>query len=288
MTALALALVVVAALLHATWNLLAKRVAGGLPFIFLVTTVSPIFYAPFVVGFALWTRPELGLAQLGGVLVSSVVHIAYFVTLQRGYRSGDLSVVYPVARSTGPLLSVAGAMLVFGERPNALGFVGIAAILGGIVLVAVDSYRNARSHHRAGLGFGLATGLLIAVYTLWDAWVVLGLGVPPLLFDWGSNVGRCLLLLPFVPGMKTEVASEWRRYRREIVVIAVISTFGYLLVLTAMTLVPVSYVASGRELSIVFATAGGAWILGERVGGIRVAAALVMVAGLVLMGVAGG
>lgn len=288
MTAFALSLVVAAAVLHATWNLLAKRVAGGLPFVFLVTTVSPIVYAPLALGYAWWVRPEFGWGQLGGVLVSSVVHIAYFTTLQRGYRNGDLSVVYPVARSTGPLLSVSGAILFFNERPSPLGLVGIAAILGGVLLVAADSRRHATGGNGTGLSFGLATGGLIALYTLWDAYVVLNLGVPPLLFDWSSNVGRSLLLLPLVPSMRSEVASEWRRFHREIVVIAIISTLGYLFVLTALTLAPVSYVAPARELSIVFATAGGAWILRERVGRVRILAAIAMVAGLIVMGLAGG
>jgi multidrug transporter EmrE-like cation transporter len=119
MSPVALALVLVAAFLHAVWNLLAKRAGGGAAFTWLFGVWSALIYAP--AGLYLVVRDEIALGPLevGFVLGSAVIHVAYFLTLQRGYRAGAMSVVYPLARGTGPMLALVGAVLLFGERPSA-------------------------------------------------------------------------------------------------------------------------------------------------------------------------
>jgi multidrug transporter EmrE-like cation transporter len=114
-----LCLVVLAAFVHATWNLLSKRAAAAGPtFIFTYNLVACVAYAPWV----LWllARDKIGWswAVAGCVLISGLIHLAYSLCLQRGYQVADLSVVYPVARGTGPMLSSIGALLLLGETPT--------------------------------------------------------------------------------------------------------------------------------------------------------------------------
>ena len=111
MTFFALALVLAAAVFHATWNLLAKRVGdGGAVFVWLFGLCSLVIYAPLAVVVVLVSEPQLGAVQFVFMFGSGVLHLGYFVLLQRGYAVGDLSLVYPLARGTGPLLATAAAI----------------------------------------------------------------------------------------------------------------------------------------------------------------------------------
>lgn len=105
MTAFALSLVLLSAVLHATWNLFAKRAGGGAAFVLLLNVVAVVVFAPLVVILLLVDKPHIGLAELGMMVGSAVLQSAYFVLLLRGYRIGDLSLVYPLARGTGPLVA---------------------------------------------------------------------------------------------------------------------------------------------------------------------------------------
>jgi drug/metabolite transporter (DMT)-like permease len=281
-TLFALALVLTAALLHATWNFFAKRVAGQLPFIFLVCVVSSVFWTPFAIVVLVLQQPYIGLPQLAGIGGTAVLHLGYFVLLQRGYRVGDFSVVYPLARSTGPALSSAGAILFFGERPTLLAGVGMVLIIAGVYMLTARDKQGVVRTVNAGwaVRYGILTGLFIAAYTLWDARSVRILGVPPLVLDWGSNIGRVLLLLPFAGSWREDIALHWREHRVEIGAVAILGTFAYILVLTAMQFTPVSYVAPARETSILIGTLMGMRYLSEGGGMKRIIAALMMVAGV--------
>jgi drug/metabolite transporter (DMT)-like permease len=120
MTAFALSLVLLTAVLHATWNLFAKRAGGGAAFVLLLNVVAVVVFAPLVVILPLVDKPHIGLAELGMMVGSAVLQSAYFVLLLRGYRIGNLSFVYPLARGTGPLVATIGAILLLGERPTLL------------------------------------------------------------------------------------------------------------------------------------------------------------------------
>ena len=281
MTALALLLVLLAAVLHASWNLLAKRARGGVAFTWLFSALTLLLWAP-VVGLYLWLWPPVlhsfaWLAMAG----SATIHVGYCLMLQQGYRSGDLSVVYPLARGTGPLLSLLGAILLLGERPSLLSAAGAALIVAGVFFVA-GGEQSMRAH-AAGARYGLLTGLLIACYTLWDKHAVSTLLVPPLLLEYGSNAGRMLLLTPLAWPRRSEVHAAWRQYRLEAAGIALLSSLAYILVLTALATAPVSYIAPARELSILFGALFGTLLLKEGQSQRRLWAAGVMVAGVVLL-----
>lgn len=120
MTPFALILVLTAAVLHAVWNLWAKRAGGGLPFVYLVGLIICTLYVPVAGGYWLWRAPEITWSTGLWIIGSGVLKTSYALFLQRSYRTGDFSLIYPLARGTGPLLSTLAAILILGERPSAL------------------------------------------------------------------------------------------------------------------------------------------------------------------------
>ena len=257
--------------------------AGGVPFTWLFSLLTVVLWAPIIVVYMIVWRPTLGWLALLFMLGSATIHLAYFLMLQRGYRHGDLSVVYPLARGTGPLLSMVGAVLLLGERPTWLAVVGALLIIAGVFAIAGGPDMLRRRTAVSGVSYGLMTGMLIATYTLWDKYAVSAVLVAPLLLDYGSSFGRTLLLLPAIRTRTDEVRYEWRVHRWEAIGISVLSSLAYILVLTAMVTAPVSYIAPARELSILFGALLGTWLLKEGNMRGRMLAATIMVAGIILL-----
>ncbi len=285
MTPAALGLVLGAAAIHATWNLLAKRVGGGTAFVWLFGSLTTIIYAPLAAATILLARPHIGVVQLVFLAGTAVLHLGYFLTLQSGYRTGDLSLVYPLARGTGPVLSVGAAIIVLGERPTPVAMGGALLIGIGIVLLAGNPTSLDHPGARRAVGWALLTGALIAAYTLWDKRAVSTLGIPPILLDWGGNLGRALLLTPAALARRDEVRAVWRAHRREVVLVSVLTPMAYILVLTAMVFTPVSYVAPAREISILIGTAMGSRLLAEGDAPRRLTAATAIVVGVAALAV---
>src|SRR5262245_18442279 len=128
MTLLALCLVLLAALTHACWNISAKYAADSRHFVWLFSAGSVLIYGPIVIGVVLVEQPQFGLRHWLALAATSVLHLLYSISLQRGYRHSDLSVVYPIARGTGPLLSFIGAGLLLGETPTPMSVLGLVLI----------------------------------------------------------------------------------------------------------------------------------------------------------------
>lgn len=285
MTSLALALVLGAALFHATWNFLLKRAGGGAPFVWLFAALSAAIYAPVALAVVLLQRPHLGAAELGFMLGSAVLHTGYYLLLDRGYRSGDLSLVYPLARGTGPLISVCVAILLLGEHPGAIALAGALLVGVGAFLLTGDPRKlKANGAHHA-VGFALLTGTVIASYTLWDKLAVSTWLIPPILQDWSANLGRVALMTPLALKDWDGVRSAWRQARKEIVAVAILCPLSYILVLSAMVFTPVSYVAPAREISILLAALMGTRLLAEGNPRQRLMAAGAMVLGVFALAV---
>lgn len=148
MSITALVLIIIAAVAHSTWNLLAKRAADCRHLMWFVCIGSSILMLPA----AIWVLgddwPKLGLKAAGFLLATGLLHVFYFEALQRGYRAGDLSVVYPLARGTGPLFSFGGAILVLHERPTVIAIGGALLVVCGILLLSGGaSFFNDSSGH---------------------------------------------------------------------------------------------------------------------------------------------
>jgi uncharacterized membrane protein len=283
MTAFALVLILAAAVIHASWNYLLKRSGGGTVFVWLFASLSALIYAPLAAGIIWWQKPDFGWIHYGLMFASAAVHTAYYMLLDRGYRSGDLSVVYPIARGTAPLITMLCAVLLLHERPTLLAVAGALFIGCGAIVLTGDPRKLRASGNLHAVGYALLTGCMIASYTLVDKVAVAVWLIPPLVQDWAANLGRVVLMTPMALKKRDEIPATWQRARKEIVAVAVLCPLSYILVLTAMVFTPVSYVAPAREISILVAALMGTQLLAEGDVGRRLAAAGAMVVGIVCL-----
>jgi drug/metabolite transporter (DMT)-like permease len=278
----AFALIAAAAVAHAAWNFFAKQARGGLPFVWLAGLCAASVYAlPAAIQVVLSDK-EVTWAGIAFMAGSGCLHSAYFTTLQRGYAEGELSVVYPLARGTGPALSVLAAIVILGERPGPIALVGAALVVVGVLSLAGGHRHSPRS----SIAFAVLTGVTIAAYTLWDAHAVEDLAQPAIVYYWGSEVTRAIVLagpaLRNRKGLRTALAHD----RRAILAVGLLSPLAYILVLVALTLAPVSVVAPGREASIVIASLLGTRVLGEGDPTRRASAAVAILGGIACLTIA--
>lgn len=276
----ALALVLTAAVLHAVWNLAAKQVrADGVTFVYLYVVASAALWLPLAVIWVLATHEHPTWSWLVAAVVTAVLHIVYQLVLQGGYERGDLNLVYPLARGTGPLVTFVVAVAVLGERPGTLAVAGVLAVVAGVLLISLGGPRQGSA--RAGVRWGVATGVAIAAYTLWDSRSVTGLGVPPLPYFVLGLVLQLPAMTIVLGRRRAGLAGVWADCGRQVLVVAVLSPMAYVLVLCAMQLAPVALVAAARESSIVVGALLGWWLLREPAPGRRLLGAVVVLAGIV-------
>lgn len=286
----ALALVLLAAVLHASWNIAAKHAGGDHRFTLLTSLLTSLLWLPAGLYFGWSEVPRWGWAEWGVVSLSALLHLLYFNSLLRGYRLSDLTVVYPLARGSGPLLTAAGAVLLLGESLTALGLVGVLAVCGGIFLIAGgpalwrhshDPAQRERTH--AGVRWGLITGAMIAGYSVVDGYAIKVLAIGPVLFDYACNVLRLPLQLPTLLKERPALLQAWRSQWRHALVVSTLGPLAYILVLYALTLAPLSHVAPARELSMLVAALLGGRLLGEADRGLRLLGALCMAGGVMAL-----
>ncbi|MED4728932.1 EamA family transporter [Aneurinibacillus migulanus] len=132
MSYVAVMLLLSSAFLHATWNFLSKRAGGGIAFVWLFTAIGTVIYTPIVCVFLLFNPYTGETINLIYVVGSILLHLLYFVILQKGYTKSDFSLIYPVARGLGPMLVTMMAILLFNERPSLAVFIGTAIIVGSV------------------------------------------------------------------------------------------------------------------------------------------------------------
>lgn len=288
MSLVPLALVVLAAVIHATWNLLSKRAAeAGPAFVFAYNFVACVVYLPWVVWVLVHNAHNWNWPVAGCMLLSALIHLGYSLCLQRGYQVADLSVVYPIARGTGPLLSSIGAFIVLRETPSAQGILGLIAVVAGIGLISTQGNLAAFRRPRGldGVRWGVATGSLIAGYTVVDGYGVKLLGIHPVVLDWFSNLIRFFMLAPLVLANRARTMERMKGHWWLAVGVGALSPLSYILVLSAIEIgAPLSLVAPAREMSMMVGAIFGMAILGERASGWRIIGCLILVVGVVLLG----
>jgi uncharacterized membrane protein len=291
LTPVVVLLVLAAAGLHASWNVLLKTSGDPLPTATRSLVASALVVTPVCV--VAWyltghhVLPAAGWVILG---VSACAEGLYFVFLSRAYLAGDLSVVYPLARGTGPLVAVTAGLLVLREHLTAVELVGVVALLAGIwavrsrhpMLPGTSPARRGPQLMNAAVVPALITGVFIGVYTTLDR-VGINLGSPWLYGGllWGL---MALFLVVWTRGrpLGRREGQNWLVS----VLIGVLMAGAYGLALVALTLAPVAIVAPLRESAIVLVTAWGVWRLKEREGVVlRIAGAIAIVAGIVLLAV---
>jgi len=302
----AIGLILVAAVAHASWNLFSKQasVTGAVSFIWLVSVTATALYAPVITIDVIVTRPHLSGLSWIFLAGTGVLQAAYFLFLQRGYRLGDLSLVYPIGRGTGALLAALAGIFILGERPGPVAIAGIGCIVAGIIVIGIPS-RAGSAPGRAGsaipataagiarpalsparaTAFALLTGTFIASYTLWDKYAVGTLRTPPLLQGFAAFPIMALVFAGPAAHAGDRTARVWRDYRPQVIGAAVLAPFAYILVLVALSFTAVAAVAPAREVSVLFGVLLGRRLLGEGNLARRVAAAAAIVAGIVAIAI---
>lgn len=286
----ALGLLLLAAVLHALWNLLVKRAGEKQIFTWWAIVIGALGFTPLVFfGTALPGR------VWSFVLASAAMEAVYFIALTLAYKLGDFSLVYPLARGTAPALLAIWAALFLGERPTPLGLLGLGVLLLGLLVVGSGAWwsqRKAASASWLAIGAALLVALAISIYTTIDGAAVRLVG---------SAQSAVVLYTVVVLGMSAVLTApvvlarygpklmlaEWRANGLRIVVVGVLSMLTYVLVLLAYTLAQVNYAGAIREVSVVFgALAGWLW-LGEGFGAQRAAGAVLIFAGILVIALAG-
>jgi drug/metabolite transporter (DMT)-like permease len=245
LTGLAFLLLLSAAFFHAFWNYISKKACGGAVFVWLFNAVASVIYIPVVIS-AIW-------------LTKSQV---------------------PLARGSGPLLSTLAAVFFLGEQPSLVALMGTVFIAVGVFLLLGNPAKYAETKASQAILFAILTGFFIASYTLWDKYAVSIMAVPPILMYWGTTVCQALLMLPYAMKNRETVTYQWKKNCPAVFWVAVLCPLSYILVLTAMVFTPVSYVAPAREVSILIGAIMGARFLAEGDAKLRIAAAIVILAGL--------
>ncbi len=287
MTLYVLFLVLSAAVLHAVWNLISKKANGKAPFVWLMYIGSTVVYLPLLVyHIASHEKFQWSATMLWFSLSSAMLHIAYFLILQKGYRRADLSVVYPLARGSGPLLSSIAAILVLRETFRYNIALGLVLILAGVLVITGLKFKKGDQKIQAGVLWGTLTGLFIALYTLNDAIAIKQYQLSPLQLTFSSNAFSILLLLPFLIGQANEIKREVREHKWSILAIAVLSPAAYILVLEALKLAPLTVIAPARETSILIGVFMGSKALDERDGKRRIVASILILCGIVSLSLA--
>ena len=280
-----LGLLLVAALMHTTWNLLVKRAKEKQVFIWCALTAGVIIFSPLLL-----TSPVFPISIWPYLVSSALVEAIYYIMLIRAYENGDFSLVYPMARGAAPAFLLLWAMLFLGERPRLFGFVGIALLVLGLIVVGGNSWwtlRKTAGLNKSALALALGVACCISIYTAIDGAAVHH--VSPLPYTVLVIALAAVFVTPFVVkrfGSRAIVA-EWRINWMRIVLVGIFTLLAYLLALKAYSIARVSYAGAIREISVVFAAFLGWRWLGEDFGAIRLVGALLIFAGILVIAVAG-
>ena len=291
MNPVALLLVCLSAGMHALWNYWAKRATDSLSFLWGFSLVMPLFAGAAVLGewlifghppnFATWK-----LAILGGI-----IQAAYISCMGAGYNRGDLSVVYPVSRGLAPVVIALLAWFLLHELPSAVGFVAIIVILLGTLILAYDVLHQpagakAVSRPASSIKFALFASVTIALYHVVDKAGAQGSSV--LSYQFLMEVVIAIIIAALVLTKRREAfKAEFRKHSRLIFAASLFGYVSYALVITAMMLESVAYVAAARNVSILIGIALGATRLREGTLSVRLLAGAFIVAGLFALAIGG-
>jgi drug/metabolite transporter (DMT)-like permease len=286
MTSLALILVLSSALGHSGWNYLTKSSKHKVTFLWLMLMAAGVIY-----GIPFWYRLRSHPIPADGwpyILATGMIHSLYFSFLGMAYKRGDLSTVYPIARGTAPALVPFVAAVWLHEFPSGLGAIGIALVVVGIQIVGLPGLSRSslnqfwQSLRHGPVGFALLTGLMTTLYTIVDRQGVQPDRVDPFVYIYLQMVLTAFFLMPWIiTRRREEIHYEWTVNKWRAGVVGLLCVGTYLLILSAMRLpVKVSYIAAGRECSILFSTLFGTLLLHEPRGLQKLIGAVVIVLGI--------
>ena len=285
MPPIALGLLLVAAVLHAGWNLFVKRAREKQVFTWWGLVVGSVCFAPLLLlsqSFPLRIWPY--------VIFSALVEGAYYIILTRAYEHGDFSLVYPMARGAAPAFLAVWAVLFLGERPGPAGFIGLALLVVGLVIVGGNTWwslRKTMALSTSGIVLALSVAFSISIYSAIDGaavHIVAPLPYTVLVISLSTVFITPVILVRY--GGRA-AAAEWRANWFRIVIIGVLMMLAYMLVLQTYAIAHVSYAGAIREISVVFAAFIGWRWLGEDFGLLRLVGASVIFVGILVIAIAG-
>jgi uncharacterized membrane protein len=266
MDSIAVGLILLSAVSHAIWNYAAKGSRDKDSFMLLMNVISQFTLLPvFIILLRDWSLP---LSILPFLVISAIAEAIYFLSLSRAYDAGDLSLVYPVARSAPLFVAVIGAVFL-GETLTPFGVTGILLILFGVYILHLKTLHPEKlleplcSFRGPAFGFAILAALGTTAYSLSDK---LGVStINPLQYDLWLEIAITLALTPIVLNRKgwKSLRTEWGKTKLKITVSGTLMRGGYLLVLIAMTLAPVGYLLALRQVSVVVGAVLGVALLGE-------------------------
>ncbi len=270
--------VLFAAACHAGWNALIKIGLDPL------STTTLIAVGSAAVG--LVCLPLAGLPEAAAwpwLIASAIIHLFYFAALIESYRTGDLGQVYPIARGSAPLMTATASLFFVGEHLSAASWIGIAILAAGVLLLSARGGRGLAGFDRRAVSFALLTALTICAYSVVDG-VGARVSRNPQSYVLLLLIGNAALLTPYAlwrDGGK--VLPVMQRFWLRGLAGGALQTLSYGIALWAMTLAPIAIVASLRETSVLFGAVIAVAVLKEPMRAARIAAALLIVAGLVLI-----
>ena len=281
----ALGLLLAAAMMHTTWNLLVKRAKEKQVFIWCSLIVGTIIFSPLLL-----TSPLLLVTTWPYLISSALVEAIYYITLIRAYENGDFSLVYPMARGAAPAFLLILATFFLGERPRFFGLIGIALLVFGLIIVGGKTWwtlRKTSGFSKSALALALGVACCISIYTAIDGAAVHH--VSPLPYTVLVIALAALFITPAVVKRygNDAIANEWRANWLRITLVGLFTLLAYMLALKAYTIARVSYAGSVREISVVFAAFVGWRWLGESFGAIRLVGAMFIFAGILVIAFAG-
>jgi drug/metabolite transporter (DMT)-like permease len=285
------ALLLASTVAHAYWNFLVRRCGGGQRFVGLSKVAEVVLFAP---AFLLWALPGVRdhLDAWPVVVVGALLTLANYAALARAYRSGDLALVYPVARGGVLLFLPLLGFLVFGERPSPAGWVAIACIVAGIAVLQLpalsrDAVRALGPRLRdPAVAFALAAALAAAGYTVWDKRAVRTMPAFAYFYAYTALVGAAYGAFLWRRHPHDALRAEWRAHWWPIVQVGACNTGAYLLVLLVLRNGTSTYVIALRQLSVAIGAVLGWRLLGEEFGPPRRLGVALVVAGCVLVALA--
>jgi drug/metabolite transporter (DMT)-like permease len=217
------------------------------------------------------------------IVASAFIHLLYFAALSEAYRTGDLGQVYPIARGSAPLMTAAASAFFIGETLSAATWIGIAVLAFGVLMLSMRGGRDLTTIDRRAVGYALVTALTICAYSVVDG-IGARVSLNPQSYVLWLLVGDALVLTPYGlwrnhDGVVQAVRTFWLRGLAG----GVLQTVSYGIALWAMTLAPIAIVASLRETSVLFGAGIAVVMLKEPLRPMRIAAAVLIVCGLVLI-----
>ena len=278
MDASVFAAVLLAALFHAGWNAILKIKVEPLLAITLISIAAGLVTMPL-----LFMVPLPGAAAWPFILGSLAIHLAYYLSLGQAYRTGDLGQVYPIARGGAPLLTALLASLLLGETLGIGGWLGIGLLTSGVAALSLRGGRIVGHIELRAVGFALLTAAVIALYTIVD-----GVGARKTsdvlsYITWLFVLDGSMMLIFGLAVWRDQLLVEFLRAPTVIIAGGTMSAAAYAIAIWAMTQAPVALVAALRETSVLFAAAIGVIVLREPIVPARLLAAVLVIAGVVIL-----